>query len=163
MKLKTLLYNTYYIMEQRKWDKFYIAVDIHGTILEPTDDMTEFATEYYPNAKLVLQYLSKRDDCEMFLYTCSPIEKSNKYREFFAKDSIKFVNVNSNENVKNTKYSVFDSKPYFNILLDDKALFNPYKHWEEFIEFYDEANIEYFKTFPINPFIPKSPQKSVAN
>ena len=48
-------------VQERKWERTYWAFDIHGTILKPNYRRDDIATEFYPQAKEVMQRLSKRE------------------------------------------------------------------------------------------------------
>ena len=111
------------------WEKTYWAFDIHETMLKPNWNANEIPTEYYPNAKETLQLLTKREDIVMFLYTCSHPHDTDQYLEHFKSDSILFDYVNENPAVSNSKLGYYDKKPYFNVLLDDKAGFDPIIEW----------------------------------
>jgi hypothetical protein len=122
-------------MEERGWDKIFYFFDIHETILYP-DYTNEEPLRYYPHAKEVLEYLSARDDIGMSLYTCSWPKEIQHYREFFAEDGIHFDYVNKNPDVENTKYGYYEDKPYFNVLFEDKAGFDPENDWYKIKEYF---------------------------
>ena len=118
-------------MYQRGWDTMYWAVDIHDTVLEGNYDQYEIPTTFLPFAKDTLQMLSRRKDCVLILYSCSHQWDINKYLNFFLDNGIHFKYVNSNPEVPDNKLSCFRDKFYFNILLEDKAGFDPYSDWED--------------------------------
>jgi len=64
------------------------------------------------------------------LYTCSHDSEIEKYKKFFKKNDIRFEMVNENTDVSDTDYGNFKSKPYMNVLLEDKAGFDPEKDWD---------------------------------
>lgn len=126
------------IMKERNWDKFFCFVDIHDTILEP--DYGKIAKKYLPDAKEVLQKLSKRKDICLVLYTCSYPHEISEYIKYFAEDNIYFDYINENPEAENTRGGCFDVKPYMNVLLEDKAGFRP-KDWiliDECLNYYKE-------------------------
>src|SRR5690554_2945679 len=57
--------------KKKNWDKIYLAIDIHDTIVYGNYDKDELPTKFIGNAKKTLQYLSNRSDIELILYTCS--------------------------------------------------------------------------------------------
>jgi hypothetical protein len=116
--------------QDRKWDKTYWLFDIHATIIAPNYKYGEIPTEFYPKAKEVLQYLSKRKDICMILYTCSHPEEVEQYLKLFADNDIHFSYVNKNPEVVNQAYGCYDQKPYFNVIADDKAGFDPGCDWD---------------------------------
>lgn len=115
------------IQKSRGWDKTFWFFDIHGTILKP--DYDNLAIEYYPYAKETLQKISKRTDISMILYTCSKPEEIEIYLEMFQKDGINFQYYNENPEASDTKHGCFQSKPYMNVLLEDKAGFRGEYDW----------------------------------
>lgn len=115
-------------MEKRGWDKVYFYFDIHETVLYP-DYNNKDSLKFYEHAKDVLQYLSKRKEIIIALYTCSYPKEIEKYIEFFNKEGIRFEYVNKNPDVKNTNYGFYEDKPYFNVLFEDKAGFDAENDW----------------------------------
>lgn len=119
----------------RKWDKTYWAVDIHGTMIEPNFSGDEIPTKFYPGAIEVMQQLSLRKDIVLILYTCSHPHEIVKYKALFASKKIEFNYYNENPEVSNGAYGCYDSKPYFNVLMEDKAGFDPYTDWQQLKRF----------------------------
>lgn len=115
-------------MERKNWDKIYYYFDIHNTILYP--DYNNTTTDFYPYAKEVLQYLSKRKDIVLALYTCSYPEEIERYQKFFKEHNINFTHINRNPDIKNTQYGYYQDKPYFNVLFEDKAGFDAENDWK---------------------------------
>lgn len=118
--------NSFRVKEERGWDSFYVYVDIHSTILEP--DYGGLAKKYYPNAEKTLKMLSDREDVQLVLYTCSYTNEITQYLDFFSDSDISFDGINRAP-VKNTRGGDFTDKPYFNVLLEDKAGFIGDKDW----------------------------------
>ena len=116
------------------WEKTYWAFDIHETILKPNWDATQIPTEFYDGAKETLRLLSDRSDIVMFLYTCSHPRDTDQYLAYFKSHGIHFDFVNENPEVKNSDLGYYDKKPYFNVLLDDKAGFDPTKEWKAILD-----------------------------
>lgn len=116
------------------WEKTYWAFDIHETMLKPNWTPGTIPTEFYPHAREALQLLSQRDDIVMFLYTCSHPHDTDQYLELFKKNQIHFDYVNENPEVENSQLGYYDKKPYFNVLLDDKAGFDPKVEWPEILK-----------------------------
>lgn len=125
--------------KQKGWNKTFWAFDIHETIILPNWKYGTIPTEFYPLAKETLQLISSRDDIVMLLFTCSHPHEIPQYVELFKKEGIHFAYVNENPEVLNEKYGYYDSKPYFNVLFEDKAGFDPYEDWgkvKELLEAY---------------------------
>ena len=111
---------------EKSWDAFYVYVDIHGTVLEP--DYGGLAKTYYPHAEETLKKLSDRSDVILVLYTCSKSTEISQYLDFFSDSGIEFEGINKMP-VENTNGGDFTDKPYFNVLLEDKAGFVGDKDW----------------------------------
>ena len=130
MSLTKAFETAYERMKERKWNQIYVFIDIHKTILYP-DYGENKVNKFYPFAKETLQLLTQREDIVLGLYTCSYPKEIEDYLIFFENNGIKFDLVNKNEREKNTGYGYFNDKPYFNVLLDDKAGFDGEKDWKE--------------------------------
>jgi hypothetical protein len=124
---------------ERGWDKVFYFFDIHETILYP-DYSNKEKPKFYPFAKEVLQYLSKREDISISLYTCSYPEEIVNYIRFFESNSINFEMVNKNSEVKDNAYGYYRDKPYFNVLFEDKSGFDAEKDWLDLIIYYGLAD-----------------------
>ena len=139
MSLQTTLNKLKENMIQRQYKKVYIAVDLHGTVLNSTYSKDILPDEFHPDAKEVLQYLSLRNDIILIMYTCSHLEEIEKYQLFFKEHGINFKYVNENPEVQSTPgIGNFSKKPYFQLLLEDKAGFDPNEDWEIINKFFHE-------------------------
>lgn len=127
------------IAKERKWDKISVAVDLHNTVLKPTYSKL-LATEFYPYAKECLTILSDNNidgvTPLMFVYSCTPGQLLNVYlSNILEPNGIKMYHdeavISAIMGVKKNEYQSFTNKPYFNILLDDKAGFDPESDWED--------------------------------
>jgi hypothetical protein len=112
------------IKKKKGWDYLYIAVDIHGTILKPNYSKDDIPREFYKNAKATLQLLSKMNSVKLIMFTSSWDYDIVKYNEYFLENDIKFDFFNENPDVPSEGFGCFYKKPYFNVLLDDKAGFD---------------------------------------
>ena len=120
------------LKEERGWDHIAIAVDLHGTVFKSTY-APGLATEYYPHAKECLQELTKRPEILMYMYTGTPEALRYKYESVFFQHNID-IDVDAGAimkkmNIKNNEFQNFNDKPYFNVLLEDKAGFDPMMDW----------------------------------
>jgi hypothetical protein len=120
---------------ERKWDRIYVAIDIHETTLEPTWS-EEMSATYYEHAKEALQLMSEHKMVCLILWSCGKPNLNKEYLEFFKKDGINFDYTNENPECKSTKYADFDSKLYFSVGLDDKFGFIPEEDWKEILEYF---------------------------
>lgn len=132
--------NAYRKKGERNWDKIYVFVDIHETILYPTYSKDETDGKFYPFSKETLIMLSERDDVSLGIYSCTSIKRLTKYLDFFRSHNIKFEHININNETKDTKYADFSQKPYFDVLIDDKAGFNGETDWAEISVFKKRRN-----------------------
>ena len=117
-------------MIKRGWDKIYVFVDIHDTIFQSDYGRGE-EPKYYPMAKETLRYMSTHPKISLSIWSSTYPKDIAKYLEIFEKDEIFFDHINENTEEKNTTYACFDKKPYFNILIDDKAGFDVKYDWDE--------------------------------
>lgn len=126
-------HNAFKTMKRKDWDKIYVAVDIHETILHPTWS-EERSTTFYKYAQTVLQHLSTREDIVLILWTSTSPANAKIYHDSFRDNhDINFKYINCNPEVESTSYADFDSKFYVNVILDDKAGFEPEKEWLELL------------------------------
>jgi len=117
--------------EERGWDSLYWAIDLHGTISSNQNySSDDLSIHYYPFAKESLQLLSTIPHVKLILYTCSHEQNIKYILELMKKDGINFHFFNENPEAKNTEYGDYSRKLYFNVLLDDKAGFDPEEDWE---------------------------------
>jgi uncharacterized protein YxeA len=118
------------LSKDRQWDYFFVAIDLHKTVLKPDYDKM-FVTEFYDHAERVLKAMSERGDMTLIMYTCSHPNEINKYLELFKSRGINFqyVNENTDPNISGTDYGDFTGKPYMNVLLEDKAGFDAEEDW----------------------------------
>lgn len=121
--------------KERGWNKTFWFVDIHETMIVPNYRYGDIPKEFYPWVKETMQILSKREDVCLIMYTCSWPEEIAQYLEYFESNGIKFEYVNENPEVKSSGYGCYDKKPYINVLLDDKAGFDPEKDWKELLDY----------------------------
>lgn len=114
--------------EERGWDRIYVVVDIHETILKP--NYGGLSTEFYDYAVDVLRLLSDREDVKLIIWTCSKAEDIEVYQKLFKSENIHFDYVNDNPEVKGKlNWGDYDAKMYTNVLLDDKAGFSADHDW----------------------------------
>jgi len=116
------------------WDCIYVFVDLHGTIVPGTYDRSNLSTHFYPFAKEALKRFSSDGRIRLVLWSSSFDEDLAKYVEFFKKKGIMFDYINSNPEVVSDAVGLFTAKPYFNVLFDDKAGFDPNEDWREICE-----------------------------
>lgn len=128
------------LAEKKNWEKTYWGIDVHDTIIIPNYINGEVPTEFYPHAIEALQLISRRKDVVRILYTCSHPHEIEVYKELFEKHDIHFHYFNENPEIKNHGYGNYDKKIYFNVLIDDKAGFDPYEDWQLIIDILKEMD-----------------------
>jgi hypothetical protein len=115
---------------KRNWDKIYIFVDLHDTVLGSSYTGTDISKNFFEGAITTLQAFSQRKDIVLVIYTSSKDDHIEQYREMFKMLGIHFMYVNENPEQGNTYYADFSKKPYMNLILDDKAGFEPKRQWK---------------------------------
>jgi hypothetical protein len=120
----------YQKMAERGWDKMYWAIDLHETLIKPSYKADRaMDAELYPYVPELLSELMSYPENHVILWSSLKIEGPTGMiahkKSLFSME--KWVRVHYNENPleKNTEYADFSSKFYFNVLLDDKAGFDP--------------------------------------
>lgn len=122
---------TFELKPLRKWDTLYVLIDVHGVIIpgswHKANDFRFISEDCLP----VLQWFTKRKDIKLILWTSSYTSEIVGIIEWLQKHGITVDYVNRNPECQNTTYADFEHKPYFNILIDDKAGFEPKTDWNE--------------------------------
>lgn len=116
-------------MKKQNWDKIYILIDVHDTIIKGTYSKDETYT-FYPYSIECLKLMSPIKEISMILWTSSYEDKIKEYLQLFRKHEINFDMTNRNHEVDNEELTCFDSKTYFNVGIDDKFGFNANTDWE---------------------------------
>lgn len=144
--------------KQRNYKYFYLTIDIHGTLFYPTKgteisqdgserilkiDDNEYV-EIYPWAIPTLQILTQTDSCKIILWTSSKSDKIEVYQKFLEKNNVKIAYINENPDFIGNEYSDFSRKFCFDLLLDDKAGFDPENDWQELYKLITETDWESF-------------------
>lgn len=115
------------------WSKMYWAIDVHGVLLPSSYSKNHTSGRIlYPGAKEVLEWISRRVDMYMFVFSSThpePLQEITSWIE--TQGNIRFDAININPDCKDTHLCSFSYKPYFDIFLDDKAGFNASVDWEE--------------------------------
>ena len=129
--------------EKKEWFETYWAIDLHGTVSRPDYRKESKEIDYYPYAKETLQLMTERSDIKLIMFTSSYPDEIKKYYKQFRNDGIIFDFINENPEVSDAKgsFGYYDKKPYFNVLLEDKAGFNPGIVWEYLYNYF--KNTEY--------------------
>jgi len=135
-KISEVLNNQINIMNERNWDRIYVAVDWHDTMMPATysnDDYGEY--ELYDSAEPVLKWMSDCPNIRLILFTSSHgDQKADLMYNVFHRYGISFDYHNGNPEVQNTDTGDFSEKFYYNVLLDDKAGMNPLEDWVDLLD-----------------------------
>lgn len=119
-----------------KYKYIYIAIDIHGTIFQPSRNEEEMYN-YIWYAKEALQKLSNNENFKLIIFSSSYPENIKKYVEKLKNDQIHIDYIMENPEIESNRYANFTKKFYYDILLDDKAGFEP-NDWFEIYNFLDK-------------------------
>jgi hypothetical protein len=134
--------NAYADAIRKDWSYIYVFLDLHSTLIKPNYSAGNIPTEFYKGALEGLRIMSAAQDIKIIMYTCSHPHEIEQYEKMFSRYGIKFDFINENPEVTTTPqgYGCYDKKPYFNILIDDKASFNPETEWEDIINYLNDRN-----------------------
>lgn len=127
--------------KQREWYKTYWFIDVHGVISKPDYRKSSQTLQYYDYAMETLKMLTEREDIILVLFTSSYPDEINFYTREFDKVGVVFDYINENPeiSISNGCYGFYDKKPYFNVLMDDKAGFNPEKDWKYLYKYFKKT------------------------
>lgn len=115
----------------RGWDCIYVAVDLHDTCIDANYSDTNTPTNIFKQAIEPLRLLSEISHFKLIMWTCSHPEQVTLYDKIMRDEGIHFDYFNENPEVKTEgtlTYGNYDKKFYANVILDDKAGFEP-KDW----------------------------------
>lgn len=139
MDLKRAILKAYLTAQQRGWDTIYVMVDAHDTLCD--SNYRDASAPFYPNAIEALRKICSFPEIYLILWTsCYPSE-GPKYTDRLAAEGVYFRGLNETL-VENTKTGDFTKKPYFSILIDDKAGFDP-STWNEVYQTLNQARLVY--------------------
>lgn len=143
---------------ERGYSNLYIAIDLHGTIINSTQQ-TKFEwqdggdnpsesiysigvqkEEPYIFAFMTLKLITEKFPfIKLILWTSAKSDKINAFvDEVLKKEGIKFSYVNENPDFFGNLYADFSKKFCFDILIDDKAGFDPQTDWFHIYNFLKE-------------------------
>jgi len=112
--------------KERGWETIYVAIDLHGTLIRPYHSTIEF----YPYAVEVIKWFNSRPDFKLILWTSTHFKETMDFLDALRANGIKFDSINKNRFEKSSARANFEEKFYFNILIEDKAGFEPDTDWE---------------------------------
>jgi len=123
---------------KRNWDTIYFAIDLHGTIIKKYtgDDI-----KVYEKAAEALRFITVIPGIIPILYTSTSPDNLKPFYKWCSENGIIFKYLNENPECPSNKTGDFSKKFYFNVLLDDRAGFNPDTDWLETITAIKTAEI----------------------
>lgn len=133
-RLVRQLEKSFQTMKKREWNRIYVAVDIHDTVMEPTYS-EELSHVYYEDALDTLKLMSNNPEICLILWSSSNKSNCAAYKEMLAFEGIQMDYINSNPEVADKHYADYESKFYINLILDDKAGFYPKEDWPALKEY----------------------------
>jgi hypothetical protein len=127
----------------REWDTLYWGIDLHGTVIVPNWNEEKIPRDCYPLALETLRRIQNStimDKNILILSTSSHPKEIEQYEKFFKRNGIEFKYTNSNPEVSSAKgnFGFYDDKYYFNVMIEDKAGFDPYEDWAAIITLLNE-------------------------
>lgn len=120
--------------QEKNWDCIYVAVDWHDTMCKSTYGSAA-SLEFYDKCLTALYKMSKNPHIRLILYTSSYNAAVMELFKELDDMGIYFYYCNTNPEISNTEYGDFSEKFYYDVLLDDKAGFDPLIDWQEIIEY----------------------------
>lgn len=134
----------------KKWNETYWAIDMHRTLIKPTYDLNDKSLTYYPFALEVMKILTEREDIKTIMWTSSYPQEINEYVRQLSLDGIVFDQINENPNISsnNGNFGYYEKKFYFNVLIEDKAAFDPETDWEPIYHLFMKYKKENFVADP---------------
>lgn len=119
-------------MAERKWDKMYWAIDIHDTLIPSTYAAVrvwEDGVATYPGVQAMLGLIMDCPENHIILWSSlpgsGPTGMVAHKKALFPIERWARVQLNENRLERGNEYADFSQKFYFNVLLDDKAGFDP--------------------------------------
>lgn len=117
------------LKRETKWPFLYIAIDLHGTIIEGKFNRFNEGANLYPGAAEVLRHWTNRPDVKLILWTSSHADAIIDIELRLAAKGIVFDFVNENPDCSNTQLCDFSGKFYADVFLEDKAGFLGETDW----------------------------------
>lgn len=141
MALQKTILKQYGLMGDRGWDTIYWCIDFHGTIKPSSYSTVDGTEDYYEGAIEALKKISNRKDSRLILWTSSYRDYLEPHIKYMKELGVTFDYVNDNPECTSNKISNFAEKLYFNVLVDDKAGFDPEEDWEMINKVMDEIDV----------------------
>ena len=117
------------LKSRRGYDKLFIAVDLHDTVIKGTYTRYNDDRKIYPGCVEFFQWAKKRKDVVLILWTSSHRDSVDDILKWLNLHGISFDYINENPEVPSDNLCDFSGKFYFNVLLDDKGGFEGETDW----------------------------------
>lgn len=119
-------------MESKKWDKIYILVDLHGTVIKCHEDDEP---SFYDKAIPVLKEMSSRPDICLIAWTgAHDVILLRTLDRLWNRWGINVNYVNKNPEVQSSEhYNAESGKLYFNVCIDDRCGFSQ-RDWSKLMK-----------------------------
>ena len=134
MNIRTAFQNAFKRKQEKGWDKIYVLVDVHDTIMHGIHQTNEIYW-WYKWSLIALKMMSIRRDISLILWTGSHQDRIDDFLSEMKKRGISFDWVNENPEVKDDDFYCGKGKLYFNVGIDDRFGFEPDTDWAEVINF----------------------------
>lgn len=143
---------------KRGYDTTYWAIDIHDTIVPSTYTYpNNYDLTLYPYMIKAMKLLSSMQDQRLILWSCTTQEKIQELLQALIKHDIYISYFNENPECRSNDISCFDKKFYFDILLDDKAGFDPEYDWKLIY-----SHIRTIRAFGVQEYLNRVKNNSIA-
>lgn len=124
----------YATMWARNWQKIYICVDLHDTCIVANYAQGGYSwltvDPGHTPIPAILRELAGLPEIELILWSSCYPDEQPRIIEFFGQHGIPVNYFNTNPEVANTVTGDFSQKPYFSVLIDDKAGFDYHTDWQ---------------------------------
>lgn len=124
-------------MADKNWDKIYVLVDVHDTIMKSSYSVSE-TYQFYDYAVDALKLMSDCDKISLIMWTSSFGYIIDTYVKEFKKYGIFFDMLNENVEVEDDGIGCYREKFYFNVGIDDKFGFNSETEWKILYDYLKE-------------------------
>lgn len=127
--------------KRRNWNCIYVAVDWHDTI-SPSTYSEGASKRFLGFAEQALFKMSSNRKIKLILFTSSYNDDIRDFIDFCKEIGITWDYWNENPEIENTEYGDFSRKFYFDVLLDDKAGFEPDEDWATILRLHLDWEVE---------------------
>jgi len=121
--------------EKRGYDTTYWCIDVHDTIVPSTYTWPfKYDLTKYDKCLECLKLLSDKPDHRIILWSCTPHEHIEELKKELKEYGISIDYYNENPECVSKDIYEFKGKFYMDIIIDDKAGFDPVYDWSQVYE-----------------------------